>query len=146
MGNFNSNPTDPDLASFMNRHGLVDLINEKNGGTPPRTYANGSKRLDLLLGGVYMLNTVQACGSLKEHDGLTSDHTVQWADLDIDTLFGSEYPIPMSMQQRKFTLTNPKKKHKFQEKFRTYADYHNFSTKVAMIEKDFATFASKPGA
>ena len=90
MGDFNSAPGDPDLVNWMDRHGLFDLIDNNNEGTPPRTYSSGTRRLDLILGDGHVLNAVQASGSLKEHDGLISDHTLQWVDLDIQALFGSE--------------------------------------------------------
>ena len=60
MGDFNSAPGDPDLANWMDRHGLFDLIDNNNEGTPPRTYSSGTRRLDLILGDGHVLNAVQA--------------------------------------------------------------------------------------
>ena len=52
----------------------------------------------------------------------------------------------MSFQQREFTMSNPKKKHEFQEKIGTYANNHKFASKITALEENFATYASKSGA
>ena len=43
---FNSEPHDRDMADFIERNNLHDLINDTNDGPPPRTNTEGPRCID----------------------------------------------------------------------------------------------------
>ena len=110
------------------------------GKYPPRTYTNGEKRLNFILGDAHVNNSVRACGPLTEHGGLISDHTAQWVGLNVTLLFGSTNPSPARHHKREFTMKNPLKKHEFQDKFGENAAQHKLSKKVQILRDGFAKF------
>ena len=85
-----------------------------NEGEPPATYSRSDNRLDYILGDDHTRRAVVKSGALGLHEGILSDHTMQWVDLDISLLFQNEWYDPTSSCKRQFTLRNVKKKHKFQ--------------------------------
>ena len=52
-------------------------------------------------------------GSLGLHEGLISDHTMQWADFEVTKLFGGQLYNPVLPSERQFTLNNIKKNRNF---------------------------------
>ena len=59
-GDFNSDTCDNDLRDFMSKHGLFDLVSDLNQPPPLRTYTNGKKRMDFILGDTHVLKTLCA--------------------------------------------------------------------------------------
>ena len=110
MGDFNADMTDPRFADFVNGNALIDVVDKVNEGEPPRTYARGRKRLDYILADRTLLKAVVKAGSLGLHDGILSDHTMQWVDFDISALFQGELHNPTHPCERQFTLTQTRKK------------------------------------
>jgi hypothetical protein len=105
------------MAEFMKRHGLHDLVSDLHPGDPPPTYGRGSSRIDLTLGDAHVRRAVSKCGALAMHEGVSpSDHTMQFIDFDEKWLFGNDSFKPMAGFAREFRLYDTKKKEKFQEK------------------------------
>ena len=87
MGDFNSDVNENEMQSFVTANNLVDLIANTNEGTPPATYSRGHRRLDFIFGTQYTLRAVVQSGSCGLHEGVISDHTMQWVDLETSLLF-----------------------------------------------------------
>jgi len=83
MGDLNAVSTEPALQEFMTTNGVHDLIAESNEGTPPATYSRSANRLDYILGNHQAQRAVTKSGALGLHDGILSDHTMQWVDSHI---------------------------------------------------------------
>lgn len=116
MGDLNSVHESADLKTFLNENSLWDIIDETNDGRPHRTYARSQRRLDYILGDRFILNACRKSGALALHEGVISDHTLQWVDLDSKKLFRTKEDIPLCSHEREFTLANPVRKHAYQEK------------------------------
>ena len=76
MGDFNSEPRDKDMADFIERNNLHDLINGTNDASPPRTHTEGPRQIDYILGDRHVRDAIIKSGSLGESDELFSDHTL----------------------------------------------------------------------
>ena len=75
-------------------------------------------------------------GSLGLHEGLISDHTMQWADFEVTGLFGGQLYNPVLPSERQFMLSNIKKQ-EFQAKLIDLLERENVSQKVEPLVKDF---------
>jgi hypothetical protein len=133
----NSTVEDPHIQEFMEQHGLEDLIPATNPGKPPSTYARGPNRIDLVLGDSFVKRAVIKSGALALHDGITSsDHTMQFVDLDERLLFRDDSFIPMAGFKREFRLYDTKKKAQFQEKLLEIYDHQQIPKRAdKLIEK-----------
>ena len=123
----------------MEVNGLVDLIRDSNDGTPPATFSRSKNRLDYILGDQHTRRAVLQSGALGLHEGIVSDHTMQWVDFDTSLLFQNEWYDPTSPCERKFTMRNVKKKHAFQAKLREIHDHQRIGERVLELADDFKT-------
>lgn len=113
----NSQIDEKKFKTFIAQHGLIDLVTDVHGIEPPPTYARGRNRIDHLLGDRHIRRAVVRSGALELHDGIaSSDHTMQYVDLDEKLLFGDDSFKPMSGYQREFRLYDVKRKKEFQDK------------------------------
>ena len=142
MGDLNTVSTDPELIQFMETNGLHDLIKEDNQGEPPRTYDRSDNRLDYILGTSRARRAMVKSGALALHDGIISDHTMQWVDFSIALLFNNIMYDPTSPCERQFTLRNVKKKHKFQAKLKEIHEHQKIKIRVIALAKDFKQLTS----
>ncbi len=139
MGDLNTVSDDPELVRFMEVNGLVDLIRDSNDGTPPATFSRSNNRLDYILGDQHTRRAVLQSGALGLHEGIVSDHTMQWVDFDTSLLFQNEWYDPTSPCERQFTMRNVKKKHAFQAKLREIHDHQRIGERVLELADDFKT-------
>ena len=137
MGDFNSEPRDKDMADFIERDNLHDLINNTNDGPLPHTHTEGPRRIDYILADRHVRDAVIKSDSLGESDGLFSDHTLQWADFNIKRLLGCDRVVPLGGNTRKFLLVNAKQKHAFQDKLRELHAHHKVEEKILALEDAF---------
>ena len=137
MGDFNSPPTDNNFVLFMEKNGLFDLIDSMNNGPPPRTYVDGRKRLGFVLGNEFVREAVEKSRTLGQHEGITSNHTLQWADLSLVKLFGTDHIPPMARNEREFTLAHAKKKSQFQKSVQEKHDLHKIESRIQALADDF---------
>ncbi|KAL7550562.1 hypothetical protein ACHAWF_015354 [Thalassiosira exigua] len=137
MGDFNADMTDKKFAEFVTANNLIDIVADTNPGDPPRTYARGTKRLDYILCDHRIRQAVIKSGSLALHDGIFSDHTMQWVDFDQDILFGDEAVDRVPPPSRQFTMMQARKKKDFQDKLEKLNEEHNVEARVLQLEKDF---------
>ncbi|KAL7547174.1 LOW QUALITY PROTEIN: hypothetical protein ACHAWF_010494 [Thalassiosira exigua] len=93
--------------------------------------------LNFFLGDDHILGAVLQSGSLALHEGMISDHTLQWVDFCIKKLFNEKINPHVSPFDRQFTLQNPKKKHEFQKKLHELNDKDKVEDKVKALAKDF---------
>ncbi len=142
LGDFNLDITEKHLEKFISANNLIDIIAENNDDPRPGTYSRGKNVLDYALGDDFVNSAVVQAGSLGLHEGILSDHTMQWIDFDIQALFGNKTYTPMLPSDRQFTLQNAKKKHKFQEKLQELHDKHKIRDKVMNLADEFAQLAS----
>ena len=82
------------------------------------------------------LKSVKKLGSLGLHEGLISDHTMQWPDFEVTGLFGGQLYNPVLPSERQFMLSNIKKQ-EFQAKLIDLLEGKNVSQKVEALVKDF---------
>eukprot|EP00970_Alexandrium_tamarense_P011192 scaffold2391_cov126-Alexandrium_tamarense.AAC.1 len=104
------------FARFLDRNNLIDVVGHVTSGDPPPTYSRGQKRIDFILGDMHVCEAAVQGGSLGMHEGLFSDHTLQFVDFDQKRLFRNETYTPLSVQERQFTLNNSIKKNAFLKK------------------------------
>ena len=143
MGDMNADYNDEDFKKFIQENGLNDLIKENNKGPPPKTYSRGKKRIDYILGDDYVANAVVKSGALASQEGVLSDHTMQWVDLDVKLLFKNKSYIPMKPCEREFTLVNAKKKRTFQEELLKSHKENKTKEKVEKLSEDFEKMKHK---
>ncbi|KAL7525121.1 hypothetical protein ACHAWF_001221, partial [Thalassiosira exigua] len=97
MGDFNADMDNKVFAEFVAEHDLIDVVDEMNDGTPPRTYARGRRRLDYILCHRRLRRAIIKSGSIGLHDShVFSDHTMQWVDFDLDLLFEEKVHVTKS--------------------------------------------------
>ena len=137
MGDFNADITDKQLANFFAANNLHDLIGECNDGDPPSTYARGDKRLDWMAGDEFLKSRLVKSGSLPLHAGNMTDHTLQWADFHTKKCFGNKSYVPVNPCDRQFTLSNPIKKHAFQDKLKEIHEHQKIKQRVLQLASDF---------
>lgn len=87
MMDANAVATEKRFADFRSQHGLRDIIAENNDGNPPTTYSHGPNRLDYILGDDHIYEAVIQSGALGLHEGVMSDHTLQYVDFSETQLF-----------------------------------------------------------
>ena len=127
------------LSEFVTRHSLYDIIlhkNYKEWGTPPRTYQHSDSRIDFILGDQYVLDSVQQCGACGLHDTTQSDHTLQWVDFDIKTLFRSKVSDPICRFGRVLPSKCSKKK-QFKTKLSDIYGHGHWHDRVMEMAKAF---------
>ena len=100
MGDFNSDKNDPDLEKFLAENNLIDVVGETNKGTPPMTYARGRRQIDYIFCDADLKKSVKKSGSRGLHEGLISDHTMQWADFEVTEIFGGQPYNPALPSER----------------------------------------------
>ena len=137
MGDFNADLTEREFADFVDANNLYDLIGDCNTGTPPSTYSRGQKRLDWFLGDSFLKERLVKSGSLALHEGNITDHTLQWADFHTRRTFGNQSTVPVNPSERQFTLSNPKKKHAFQDKLKEIHEHQKIKERVFQLSDDF---------
>ena len=108
------------------------------------TCNRGSKCIDLILGDAFIRKAVIEADHLKKTK-VSSDHTMQWVDLNIKDLFQSEQVVPSARAKYKIVCANKhyvhKKKHAFQEKFEKLNAYHKVEAKINKLEADFESLS-----
>ncbi|KAL7549105.1 hypothetical protein ACHAWF_014298, partial [Thalassiosira exigua] len=134
--------TDKKFAEFITANNLIDVVADTNPGDPPRTYARGTKRLDYILCDHRIRQAVIKSGSLALHDGIFSDHTMQWVDFDQDILFGDETADRVPPPSRQFTMMQARKKKDFQDKLEKLDNEHRIKDRVLELERDFARLSN----
>ena len=137
MGDLNSVMTDKDLHIFMQTNGLHDLIGSNNNEEPEPTYARSARRLDFILGDQYILDGVDQSGALGLHEGVISDHTLQWVDLNTQLIFRNNTVVPTTPSERQFNLTNAIKKHAFQDKLAEIHTHQKIKERIIQLADDF---------
>ena len=90
-----------------------------------------------MLGDEFVWKAVEKSGALGQHEGITSNHTLQWVDLSLVKLFGTDHIPPMARNQREFTLAHAKKKSKFQESVQEQHDLHRLDHRIQALAEDF---------
>eukprot|EP00978_Attheya_sp_CCMP212_P043108 scaffold275461_cov63-Attheya_sp.AAC.1 len=90
MVDANSPLNDAGFAKFVANSTLCDLLGSKHGMDSPPTYLRGSKTIDYLLGTPDIALATLACGMLKFHDGIFTDHRGMYIDLSVFALFRGE--------------------------------------------------------
>jgi hypothetical protein len=71
------------------------------------------------------------------HEGLHSDHTMQFVDFDQQGLFGNESFTPIIGQERQFTLKNAIKKRAFLTKLREIHQHQKIGERVQALQLAF---------
>ena len=118
MGDFNDDISSAEMTRFLRTNGLRDIIADMNDGPPTRTYLHSESRLDFLLGDQHIIDAATKSGSLPLTEGDGPDHAMQFVDLDMKALLQYSPEAPTRLPSRQFTLSNPKKAHEFETKFR----------------------------
>ena len=85
-------PGDNTFHRFMVNNGLLDIHQESLDSLPRTTYTRGRRRLDFSLTSRKVLDSVSDCGILADHEGVISDHTLQYVDFKSRHLFGRNEP------------------------------------------------------
>ena len=89
------------LEEFMNDTQLIDPFYEKF-KTSPRTYVNGSNRLDYILIDAGLQQAIRRQGYLGNLDANMSDHTLCYIDFDEKALFRGLINRPSEIHAREF--------------------------------------------
>jgi hypothetical protein len=133
------------MCEFITRHGLIDLVNDSNDGTPPSSYNRGSRHIDFPLGDDYVRNAIIKSGALGSHDGVSlSDHTLQFIDFDCNKLFNTTSAVPMARYEREFHLKDIRRKDKFIEKLTEIYKHQNLPMRVELLAKDLQLLGPTP--
>jgi hypothetical protein len=72
------------------------------------------------------------------HEGLFSDHTLQFVDFDQKRLFRNETYTPLSVQERQFTLNNSIKKNAFLKKLYEIHSHQRIGVRVVALAQAFS--------
>ena len=139
MGDFNDLVSAKEIQDFMDENQLIDIIGDMHEGTPPATYARGSKRLDYVLGDQHVRDAARRSGYLALHDGVISDHTMGWVAYDQQALFRNTSYTPVAPPARQFTLKNTEKKRQFIEELEKIHKHQSIQSRVLKLETDFAS-------
>ena len=126
------------FARFLDRNNLIDVVGHVTSGDPPPTYSRGQKRIDFILGDMHVCEAAVQGGSLGMHEGLFSDHTLQFVDFDQKRLFRNETYTPLSVQERQFTLNNSIKKNAFVKKLYEIHSHQRIGDRVVALAQAFS--------
>jgi|EP01082_Thalassiosira_pseudonana_P005944 hypothetical protein len=77
-------------------------------------------------------------GSLGIHEGLFSDHTLQFVDFDQRRLFRNNAYVPLTRQERQFTLKNAIKKNAFLTKLYEIHSHQRIDDRVVALAQAFS--------
>jgi hypothetical protein len=125
------------FSQFLDRNHLIDVVGHVTSGDPPPTYSRGQKRIDFILGDMHVCEAAIQGGSLGMHEGLFSDHTLQFVDFDQRRLFPNEAHTPLIRQERQFTLKNAIKKNAFLRKLCEIHSHQRIGDRVVALAQAF---------
>ena len=97
----NPSTSDTDLANFLTRTTLFDLLSTKF-PNPPATHSRG-RRLDFIFGCSFALQQFTSAGIISTDYGATSDHAAIYVDISA-TIFSKKAPDPTAPSTRGFWL------------------------------------------
>eukprot|EP00956_Cyclotella_meneghiniana_P019722 scaffold34200_cov24-Cyclotella_meneghiniana.AAC.2 len=139
MMDANADVSEKQLSDFMKENGVIDLITDIHSeDEPPSTYSRGKKRIDLILGDEHLRRAVVRAGSRDLHDGVSSsDHTMQYIDVDEKMIFGDDSFCPIQGYQREFRLYDIKKKRIYQEELKKIYDHQRIIERVNELAEKF---------
>eukprot|EP00956_Cyclotella_meneghiniana_P000053 scaffold113_cov50-Cyclotella_meneghiniana.AAC.2 len=125
------------LEEFMNDTQLIDPFYEAF-KTSPRTYVNGSNRLDYILIDAGLQQAIRRQGYLGNLDANMSDHTMCYIDFDEKALFRGLINRPSEIHAREFLIEQDDKKLKFTTTARTQFLQHNIAERVFKLAAAFS--------
>jgi hypothetical protein len=96
-----------------------------------------TQEVDYILGDTHVCDSAVKGGSLGMHEGLHSNHTMQFVDFDQQRLFGNESFTPIVGQELQFTLKNAIKKRAFLTKLREIHQHQKIVERVQALELAF---------
>ena len=112
-----------ELTRLLAKTGLVDVIAHRHEGLP-RTYLRGTQRIDFIFLSPALLPIVRKCGHLGIQDGIPSDHSALWIELDGVKLFRGATPSLASPLSKPFSMQETKKVEKFLTTLEAYFTQH----------------------
>ena len=129
------------LAEFMEQTQLIDPFYKKF-EVSPRTYVNGTNRLDYILIDEGIEHAIKRQGYLGNLDANMSDHTLAYIDFDEKTLFRGLINRPTEIHSREFLIEQDDKKLKFTTLLRTHFINHKIAEKVFKMAASFTEFGA----
>ena len=122
---------------FIIHHGLLDIHQELLTQVPRTTYTRGRRRLDFSLTTKKVMESISACGILANHEGVISDHTLQFVDFHNKKLFGKNSPTIVPSQQREFLFDNSVKREQFVEDIKRMHTHQSIEKRVTDLNDKF---------
>ena len=124
---------------FLETNGLEDIHDHVLDKLPPTTRIGSSTRIDCITATEGILQEVQAAGFRILHEGITSDHIMLWADINIDRFFGSEGHQITPPQFCEFSIDNIEIRGKFLTEPKTIYDHQNLPARIYALENEIAS-------
>lgn len=112
----------------MTEIGLINILNEKHGPSPP-TYIRGSTTID----GLFVTPSIQhfSCGFLP----FLGDHRPSWIDIPFDFLFGTT--SPRTTRARRLQLQDPRVVHRYNLALHAFATEHHLFERTQTLAASF---------
>ena len=129
---------------FMINNGLVDIHERLLQQLPRTTYTRGRRRLDFTLTTETIIPAVTHCGILAEHEGVISDHTLQFVDFDESKLFGRIGQSITPYQQREFHMENSVKRQQFIDELKRIHQHQNIPQRITTLQTHLLTNMDHP--
>jgi Reverse transcriptase (RNA-dependent DNA polymerase) len=105
MGDFNENIHSAMLIKYFNKFNMREITQYYHKKQTPNSHERGTVTID----GIFATKNIpiRRCGYTPINWGISSDHRMVWADMDLDEIFGTNNPPLWKPAARRLKLENP---------------------------------------